>query len=254
MASRFFKRTVLPALVAAAICFGGFSPAKSAPAAEKPFSKSDVEQIIHDYIVNNPQIILNSVDDYQRKTLQSHQGAALEKNKDFLFNDSSSPDAGNPDGDVTIVEFFDYNCVYCKNAFFDVQKLLEKDKKVRFVFKDSPVLGPTSEAAAKWALAAQKQKKYFEYHKALMSNKTPLTDEVLEKIAAGLGLDVPQAKKDIEGADILLQLEKNRALAAGIGINSTPTFIVGDDMNPGAMNLEQMEKMVAGQRRKKEAK
>ncbi|MCK5554891.1 MAG: thioredoxin domain-containing protein, partial [Alphaproteobacteria bacterium] len=164
MTSHLFKRIVFPTLIAVTICFNGFSPTKDANATDKPFSKVDVEQIIHDYIVNNPQIILNSVDDHQKKTLQAHQGKALEKNKELLFNDNRSPYIGNLDGDVTIVEFFDYNCHFCKNVFPDIQKLLKKDKKVRFIFRDSPVLGPTSETAARWALAAHKQKKYFEYH------------------------------------------------------------------------------------------
>ncbi|MCK4946242.1 MAG: thioredoxin domain-containing protein [Alphaproteobacteria bacterium] len=254
MTSHLFKRKIFPALLAVVICFGGFSLTKSADAADKQFSKSDVEQIIHDYILNNPQIILNSVDDHQKKTLQAHQGDALEKNKEFLFNDSSSPSAGNPDGDVTIVEFFDYNCYYCKNVFPDVMKLLEKDKKVRFVFRESPVLGPTSEIASRWALAAQEQKKYFEYHKALMFSKEPITDELLEKIAVDIGLDISKAKKDINGADVNLQLEKNRALVASLGINGVPVFTVDGEIKQGAVSLEQMEKMVSDLRKRKEVK
>jgi len=254
MTSHFFKRKIFLVLLAVVICFGGFSLANSADAADKSLSKSNVEQIIHDYILNNPQIILNSVDDHQKKTLQAHQGNALERNKEFLFNDSSSPSAGNPDGDVTIVEFFDYNCYYCKKVFSDVMKLLEKDKKVRFAFREAPILGPTSEIASRWALAAQKQKKYFEYHKTLMLSKEPITDELLEKIAVNIGLDISKAKRDIDGADVNLQLERNRVLVASLGISGVPVFIVDGEMKQGAVSLEQMEKMVSDQRKRKKVK
>ena len=254
MTSRFFKKIILPTLVIATLCFGGFTPVKSANAADKSLSKADVEQIIHDYIVKNPQIILSSVDGYQRKARQTHQNTALERNKDFLFNDLDSPYAGKLDGDVTIIEFFDYNCHFCKAVFPDVQKLLKKDKKVHFVFRDLPMLGPTSKTAAKWALAAQKQKKYFEYHEALMSNKDPITDDLLEKIAKKLNMDIPQAKKDINSKDVILQLDKTRALATNIGINGVPAFIVDGEMGSGAISLERMEEMIANQRKRQKTK
>ena len=254
MTSRFFKKIILPTLVTATLCLGGFTPVKDANAADKTLSKTDVEQIIHDYIVENPQIILSSVDDYQRKIRQTHQNEALKRNKDFLFNDINSPYAGKLDGDVTIIEFFDYNCHFCKTTFSEVQKLLKKDKNIHFIFRDLPMLVPTSEIAARWALASQKQKKYFEYHEALMSNKKPITDDLLEKIATDLGMDIPQAKKDLNDKDIMLQIEKNRALASSIGVNGVPAFIVDGEMGSGAISLERMEEMIANQRKRQKVK
>ena len=116
------------------------------------------------------------------------------------------------------------------------------------------MLGPTSEIAARWALASQKQKKYFEYHEALMSNKKPITDDLLEKIATDLGMDIPQAKKDLNDKDIMLQIEKNRALASSIGVNGVPAFIVDGEMGSGAISLERMEEMIANQRKRQKVK
>ena len=155
---------------------------------------------------------------------------------------------------MTIVEFFDYNCGYCKKAFPEIQSLLGKDKKIRFVFKDFPILGPSSETAAKWALAAQKQKKYFAFHTLMMQNKTRIDDDLLESVAKKAGLDVAQAKKDIESSDILVQIEKNRSLAGNLGLGGTPAFIIGDDVVPGALSLEEIENRIADLRKSRAKK
>jgi protein-disulfide isomerase len=277
MSSRRFKNIVLPVLAALAIGFAGITVSMAAkppaappsapvaaparpmkadapPSAPASLTKADVEKIIHDYIVDNPLLILNSVDDYQKKITLSTQNSALEKNQDFLFKDADSPEVGDPAGDVTIVEFMDYNCHYCKLAMPTVMSLLEKDKKLRVIFKDFPILGPTSETAAKWAIAAQKQKKYFEFHKALMGNKIPLSDAVLEKIAKDLGLDVAQAKKDADSTEVAQQISKNQALGSSLGLSGTPAFIVGEEVISGVMPLEDMQKMIAAQRAKKAKK
>jgi protein-disulfide isomerase len=255
MSSRRFKNVALSLLIALALGFGSISVSTAAdvPAAAS-LSKADVEKIVHDYIVDNPLLILTAVDDYQKKTTLSTQTAALEKNQEFLFKDSDSPEAGNPAGDVTVVEFMDYNCHYCKISMPTVLSMIEKDKQVRFVFKDFPILGPTSETAAKWAIAAQKQKKYFEFHKAMMGNKTPISDELLEKIAKGLGMDVAQAKKDAGSTEVSQQISKNHALAANLGLSGTPAFIIGDEVFSGALPLEEMEKKVSDLRAKKAQK
>lgn len=250
MSLHFFRNSLL-ALAAAAVLGGGIATAR---AEDKPLTKADVQQIIQEYIQEHPMEILKSVDDYQKKTMSNYQNDMLERNKDEIFDEAWSPEAGNPKGDVTIVEFFDYNCHYCKVAFPMIQALLEKDKNLRVVFKDFPILGPTSETAAKWALAADKQKKYFEFHKAMMENKAPLSDELLEKTARAVGIDVDKAKKDMAGTEVLLQLEKNRSLAGKLGLNGTPAFVIGDQIAPGALPVAEMEKRVAAARAKAAAK
>ena len=146
------------------------------------------------------------------------------------------------------MEFFDYNCHFCKGALPAVQSLLEKDKNVRIVFKEFPILGPTSETAAKWALAADKQKKYFEYHKAMMNNKEPINDALLEKVAKNVGMDVDKAKAYIALPEVQLQLQKNRALASELDINGTPAFIIGDDISRGAIPEDEMEQKISAVR------
>jgi protein-disulfide isomerase len=267
MSSRRLKNIALSLLAALAIGFASVTvsvaadthvpaPAPAVAPAPAPanLTKADVEKIVHDYIVDNPLLILSSVDDYQKKIMLSTQNSALEKNQDFLFKDADSPEVGNPAGDVTVVEFMDYNCHYCKLAMPTVMSLLEKDKKLRIIFKDFPILGPTSETAAKWAIAAQKQKKYFEFHKAMMGNKSPISDALLEKIAKNLGLDVAQAKKDANSTEVAQQIGKNHALGSELGLSGTPAFIIGDEVFSGIMPLEDMEKKISELRAKKDKK
>ncbi len=239
-------------LAALAIVLAVSSPALAADApAQKALTQADVEKIVHDYIISNPETILTAVDDYQKKSQRDNQDAALKKNKDAVYNDADAPTIGNPKGDVTIVEFMDYNCHYCKQSFPTVLSLMNKDKNLRFIMKDFPILGPTSETAAKWALAAQKQKKYFEFHKAMMENKGPVNDETLEKAARAAGLDIAQMKKDAGSTDVMMQIEKNRNLAASLGLSGTPAFIIGDQIAFGAYEQSDLEKMIADARSKK---
>lgn len=218
--------------------------------AEAPLDRTAIEKIVKEYIEANPQVILDSVDNYQKKTLRERSSEAIKNNVGYLFKDDDAPYLGDRDGDVRIVEFFDYNCGYCKKVLPELVKLAEKDKKVKIIFKDIPILGPTSETAAKWALAAHMQKKYFPFHKAMMEHKGPINDEVLEKAAKAAEMDVAKAKEDAESTDVMLQLEKNRALAGQLGITGTPAFVVGEMVVPGAAPLEELEKMVADERKK----
>lgn len=238
-----FQKTALSVLSLAAIACISLAPAWGADASA--LTKDQVEQIVHDYIVNNPKIIMDSVDSYMKHAQETASTEGLKKNQSLLSKDTTSPEAGNPSGDVTVVEFFDYNCHFCKGAFPSLQALLDKDKKVRVVFKEFPILGPSSETAAKWALAAQKQKKYWEFHTAMMNNKEPIDDQLLEKVAKSVGMDVDKAKKDIGSPDILAQLSKNRSLANDLGISGTPAFIIGDQISRGAIPEEQMEEDIA---------
>lgn len=225
--------------------------AKTAPAA---LTKEDVEKMMHDYIMANPKLIMDSVDAYQEKVMKQRQDDAnknLDKNKESLLRDPATPEAGNKKGDVTVVEFFDYNCHFCKGAFPALQSLIESDKNVRVLFKELPILGPTSVTAAKWALAADKQKKYYAFHTAMMNNKEPISDDLLERVAKEVGMDVDAAKAYIQSPDVLTQLEKNRTVADDLGISGTPAFVIGDNIQRGAIPLEEMQKDVSAARAKK---
>lgn len=209
------------------------APAAAATAATPVLTQAQVENIVHDYLMNHADVILDAVEKYQNTSMQKRQEEALAQNHDELFNNEKSPTMGNPKGDVTLIEFFDYNCHFCKQIFPQVKELLKDDKNLKVIFKDFPILGPTSETAAKWALAAQKQGKYFEYHVAVMDHNGPLTDDFIQSTAKSIGLDMDKAKKDAESTDVMIQIERNRALASQMNFNGTPSFIVNDDAFSG---------------------
>lgn len=210
--------------------------------------KTEVEKIIEEYILNNPEIILQSVNDYQTNGVSERQQRALEGNKRQLFENSFTPYAGNKDGDIVVVEFFDYNCGYCKRAYENVNKLINADKNVKFIFKEFPILGPTSETAARWALAAHNQDKYVEFHNALMQSKGRISDKLLEDVATSLNLDLDKMKKDSQSDTITEYIASNRALASELRITGTPGFIIQDEVIPGAISYEEMVTVIADKR------
>ncbi len=236
-------------LLLAALLLAVTAPAH---AADAPLTKDDVNKIVHDYIMEHPEDILKSVQEYQDRMTKERQTTAMKENSKDLF-DEDTPMVGNPKGDVTVVEFFDYNCGYCKKSFPDIKKLIDGDKNIRFLFKDFPILGANSEKAAKWAFAAHKQNKYFEFHQAMMNNHLPINDELLEKIAKSAGMDIAAAKAYTEGADALVLIERNRTLGSNMGIRGTPAFIIGDQVIPGAADYDTLKKTVEEVRAKKGA-
>lgn len=228
------KTIAIGAGLAAALLFTApAAQAADAPAPAATLTKTQVETIVHDYLMNHADVILDAVEKYQNTSMQKRQDEALAQNHDELFNNQSSPSIGNPKGNVTMIEFFDYNCHFCKGVFSQVKDLAKTDKNLKIVFKDFPILGPTSETAAKWALAAQKQGKYFEFHTAMMQHNGPLTDDVIQNAAKSVGLDMAKAKKDADSTEVMIQIERNRALASQMNFNGTPSFIVNSDAFSG---------------------
>lgn len=208
--------------------------------------KAEMGEIIRAYILDNPQVIFEAVDKYKLKQeAESLQKAetSIKENIAFLTREDA-PSVGNPKGDVTIVEFFDYNCGYCKRALPDIQKLIEEDKNLRVVFKEMPILGPTSRTTSLWALAANKQHKYWEFHIAAMEHQGPKDDAALEKIAKDVGLDIAQLKKDIESDAVKDELNKDMEIAGQIGVQGTPAFIIGMKFVPGYIGLDGLKDAV----------
>lgn len=224
---------------------------KEAASASASLDKAEVEKIIEEYLMANGKVIMDAVEAYQRKDIQDRSAAGIANNKEALFNDDQAHFLGNKDGDVTVVEFFDYNCGYCKRVLPDIQALVEADKNVKVVLIDFPILGPTSETAARWALAAGKQDKYFEYHRALMEHQGQISEDALREMAKTVGLDVDKAATDANSTETTLHIEKNRKLGQDVGITGTPAFIVGDQLLPGAVPVAQMKAAVEGVRSKK---
>jgi protein-disulfide isomerase len=213
-----------------------------------------VKKLVHDYLMENPSVISDAIEALrQKEELAAEMGAkkTLADRKDEIFNDPNSPVLGNPKGDVTIVEFFDYRCPYCKGMTDMLFDAVKADGKVRLVMKELPVLGPESVTAARAALAARNQKKYEEFHKALMRMKGQLTDQTLMKTAAEVGLNVERLKKDMEEDQIDTDLTNNVHLAHALNIQGTPGFIVGDQLVPGAMSPQSLKQLIDQARKPK---
>ena len=199
--------------------------------------RAAIGKIVKDYLVANPEIMVDVQTALEAK-LEKEQAEKLKTfmaaNAKTIYRNPESPTAGDPKGDITVVEFFDYNCGYCKRGLPEVQKLLEGDKKVRFVFKELPILSKGSEESAKVALATKKQGKYWEFHQAMLSQKGQANEASSMKAAEALGLDMDKLKTDMASKEVEDELAADKQLAKSMGINGTPHFLVGDKSIPGA--------------------
>jgi protein-disulfide isomerase len=208
----------------------------------------ELEGAIEQYIRSHPEVIEQSLQALETKREleeKARQKAALAKRQDDLFNDPSSPVSGNPQGDVTLVEFFDYRCGYCKRAASAVTQLQKDDPKVRVVYKDFPILGEPSEMAAKAALASRAQGKHQAFHEALLASKNEITKDELLRVAAGVGLDAKRLEREMDNPEWQDVIDRNRALAKDLGITGTPGFIVGAELVPGALDIKGLKELIA---------
>jgi len=239
-----------PALALAALLGG--APGHAADNSTQVDRKA-VEQIIHDYLLNHPEVLieaLKAADDKLKAEQESQNRIALHAKQGELLHDPNSPVGGNPKGDVTLVEFFDYRCPYCKQVEPDLEALIKEDPKLRIVYKEFPILGPESVLATRVALAALKQgaDKYTRFHTAMMNTKGQITEAVIMKVAADSGLDMNRIKTDTKSAQIDAAIKRNYDLAEALDIKGTPAIIVGETLTPGAIDLDGMRKLVADAR------
>ena len=231
-------------------------PAASAPAKSVPSEslsaaqRKEVQTLIKEFLVNNPEILIevqNALEAKMDKLQNERVAAAIKGNAKEIFRPAASPVVGNAKGDVTVLEFFDYNCGYCKRAFGDVARLVDQDSQVKLIMKELPILSKGSEETAKVALAAKMQGKYWEFHRAMIEAPGQAGEASALRVAEKLNLDMSKLKKDMVSAAVKKEIDDTRALAQKLGIQGTPHFFVGDRMIPGAPeNLyEQMSKLVA---------
>ena len=205
--------------------------------------RKEMESIVKDYLLAHPEILqeMNQTLEQQQKQAEEEQRkGGLVKNAKEIFRDKTDFVAGNPQGKVTMVEFFDYNCGWCKKGFPEVIAMLEADKDLRFVLKEFPIFGDDSEYAAKAAIASIKQGKYWALHVAMFQHEGKITKDSVDEIASGLGLNMEQLKKDMDDpatADILL---RNRNLAQALAIGGTPAFIIDDRLVPGYLPRDEL--------------
>ena len=196
-----------------------------------------ITDIVHNYLTQNPEILVEittELDKRQAAEEAAKQQQVISDNAEAIFRSPLAYIAGNPDGDVSVVEFFDYNCGFCKRALPEVVKLIGNDGKVRVVLKELPIFGEESEAAAKAALAAGKQGKYFEMHQKLFTEPGKADKDKALRVAGELGLDVPQLEKDMEDPSIQQSLDQTKDLAQKLGLQGTPLYLIGDRIIPGA--------------------
>jgi protein-disulfide isomerase len=242
-------------LVVLALACGWIAAAGTPPvkAADLPTEQRQaIEGIIHDYLIHNPDVLIEALRGAEERLNRDADASAakvLSDRRSEIFDDPATPVGGNPRGDVTIVEFFDYRCPYCKQVLPSLQALLKEDHKLRFLYKEMPVLGPQSVTAAHAALAAQRQGKYEAFHTAMMATKGQITEDTVYKVAGSVGLDVDRLKQDMSTPEIGQALKANLALASSLNIHGTPGFIIGDHIVPGAIDLDSLKSMVADARK-----
>ncbi|WP_425053802.1 DsbA family protein [Psychromarinibacter sp. S121] len=206
-----------------------------------------IKELALQAIRENPQIIMEAV-----QLLEAEQAAAqadaqadvLKNQRELLERDPNAPVLGNPDGDVTVVEFFDYNCPYCKRAMAEVQGLIAADPNVRLVYREWPILGEGSVFAAKAALAAREQGKYEEFHWALMGMQGRAEEASVLRVAEDIGLDVERLRADMDAPEIEEHIATSMRLTQALGFNGTPSFVIGDNLIPGFVEEEQLRSAV----------
>jgi protein-disulfide isomerase len=244
-------------LRAAALGFGALLallPPGAALAADfTPEQRKAIETIIHDYLTKNPDVLLDALqaaEDKIKGDARDKAAQALSTRRREIFDDPETPFAGNPKGDVSLVEFFDYRCPYCKQVEPALEALLGEDRQLRLVYKELPVLGADSVTASRAALAAKKQGKYDALHRALMLLKGQINEAAVLKTAESVGLDVERLKRDMASPEIARALKANTELAEALEIRGTPGFVIGNEIVPGAIDLATLKQMIATARRK----
>jgi protein-disulfide isomerase len=210
-----------------------------------------IERIIKEYLIKHPEVIqeaLVELEKRQAETAAQKHREVVEENRATLFDSTRHVTLGNPKGDVTVVEFFDYNCGYCKRALGDMMTLLKNDPKLKFVLKEFPVLGPGSVEAAQVAVAVRMQdrsgKKYLEFHQKLMTTRGQADRSHALAAAKEVGLDMARLEKDMASEEVRATLQESFKLADLLGINGTPSYVVGSDVVVGAVGLATLKEKV----------
>ena len=209
------------------------------------------EQRVRDYLMENPEIIVDAMQNLEQRTQaaqQSEAQLALAAYNDELLHSTDSPVGGNPLGDVTMVEFFDYNCPYCRQVAPAMIDAESGDPNLKIVYKEFPILGPNSVFVAKAALAAARQDLYPEFHKAMMLISEPADESQVEIVAEQIGLDMQQLRTDMQDPAIEGEIQRNFGLAQALRINGTPGFVIGQEILRGATDLQTMQTLIANAR------
>ena len=229
---------------------GGSSQAAEGAAPADAAERQAIEQIIHDYLLSHPAVLaeaLANMDAFQREEAARDQTAAIAKLGDTLYRDPDSFTGGNPDGDITIVEFFDYQCGYCKRTVDNLLKTVEEDGNIRLILKEFPILGPASITASEAAIAALRldRDRYLDFHTALLHSKGALDKNRILQIAAESGLNTETLAAAMTDPSIQETINRSYDLAEKIGIHGTPAFIIHGELVVGELSEARLKQKVA---------
>lgn len=242
-------KTLSAALLVLGLAFSATPAAAQENMPLSPKQVDAVKKVVRDYLMEHPEVLGEALEALREKMRAQSEADAhrmLEARKDEIVKNADDPVGGNVKGDVTVVEFFDYNCGFCKQTFDAVWDAVKADGKTRIVLKEFPILGPDSVIASRVALVAkaQSQAKYDEIHRSFMKFRGRLDEKTIFRLAGEAGMNVEQLKKDIGGADIDRQLKKTADLARALDIGGTPTFIVGDRILSSALDQATMKQLI----------
>ena len=214
---------------------------------EPKLTQQEIEKIVHDYLLREPEVLaeaLRSLQQRQSAAAAQRAKQAVRENQQALLSDQSSPVEGNAQGKVTIVEFFDYRCVHCRRVASTIDNLMRSNSSVRVVYKNFPVLGEPSVLAARAAVAAQRQGGWPKLHRAMLAHEGDFTTETLLALGTSVGLDSGKLKTDMMSPETDKALQANLTLAAALGVDVTPTFVIGERLVRGALSAEAFQALV----------
>lgn len=250
MRNSYLYTTCLSVIISSSLFFATPAMAETrTPNSGTPVTREELPALVKQVLLNDPTImseVIEKMQASQQGMMVAKAKEQIAKNKKALFSDPSSPTVGPANADVTLVEFFDYHCGYCKQALISISKLMDSDKNVRFIFKEYPILSEDSRLASKAALAVYRldKNKYFEFHKAMFGVNGQINEGIILAEANKLGIDGDKLKKEMYLPEIETILNKNKELGATIGAVGTPSIVIGENFYPGAIPYEAMQKAV----------
>jgi protein-disulfide isomerase len=247
---KFFLRPLAVAL----IMLGAAAPSFNSANAQSfsPEQRGEIEKVIRDYLLRNPELLQEVIQEMERRQAQAEaekHREAIKEHAQALFNSNRQIVLGNPQGDVTMVEFFDYNCGFCRKALEDKLALIKADPKLRLVLKEFPVLGEGSTQAAQVAVSVRMQdktggKKYLEFHQKLFASRGQIDKARALAVVREVGLDAARAERDMSSDEVRLTLEEGFKLAEALGINGTPTYVLNGQVVVGAVGVEKLREAI----------
>jgi len=246
------KLNMVPlAVLSLAIALAAFAPAPARAQTFAPDQRTEIEKIVHEYLLSHPEVLQDAMAELEkRQTAEDAEKhlAAIKDNATAIFSSPRQVNLGNPQGDVTLVEFFDYNCAFCKRAMSDMLDLMKNDPKLKVVLKEFPVLGEGSVQAAQVAVAVRMQdktgKKYLDFHTKLLGGRGPADKAHALAAAKDAGFDMARLDKDLQSDEVKQTLEENLKLAEGLGLNGTPSYVLPGEVVVGAVGLPALKDKV----------